>query len=164
MCGACDNRREVGSVFVTWRARTDVRINLPTTTCVERAGPPPIPEDWAVTEPVDESLGRLAKRRRQVHEAVRRWQQARVADGGCRQCGNRLAEGSRSRCLAHLEHERLRSRQRLGIPLGRRVKTGRPLIGDAKGRRRDLQDEQARRERRRQRAHERSRHELYDWL
>ena len=63
-------------------------------------------------------------------------QKARQARGRCRQCGRRRQPGSRSRCPACLEADRLNARLRRGITTRRPRHQGRPLIGPYAGRRR----------------------------
>src|SRR4029450_4953361 len=99
--------------------------------------------------------------RRTKYQSVTRWQHRRIAEGTCRQCGNRLAPGSRSRCLACLEERRQDQRRRRGImTCETSLLHGRPMLGIVGLRTRELNDERARRKRRLVREIARLRHEL----
>ncbi len=92
--------------------------------------------------------GGLRKRDKAHHSAnVRRSQRALQQRGKCRNCGDRIADGSVSRCLACLERIRLDDRRRRGLRTKGPGTRGRPLIGDWSSRRRALKQEDRRRER-----------------
>ncbi len=87
--------------------------------------------------------------RRQHCARITRYQHAQQAEGRCR-CGDRIAPGSRSRCLACLERRRLEARRQRRIPTpGRagRKRRGRPLIGSLAARWQALAADLARQER-----------------
>lgn len=81
-------------------------------------------------------------------EAVQAWQARQVSRGECRQCGNRLAKGSRSRCLICLERARGNARQRRGTVTTETRHRGRPLIGTLRERHRALREDETWRQRR----------------
>jgi len=125
----------------------------PTLRRAPRPEAPPPPPVYAIRESAMEMPSPLSNnvvRTRVLNRArVKRWQNARVAEGCCRECGNRRPSKSRSRCLACLERRRLAARRRRGILSPNRRPHGRPLLGDFVERRRDFREEEARRERRR---------------
>ena len=74
---------------------------------------------------------------------AKRWQHAQVAREEYRECGNRRQPGSKSRCPACLERERIARRRQRGVPGDGKLKRGRPMLGTVGERQRELRDEEA---------------------
>jgi hypothetical protein len=76
-------------------------------------------------------------------ESAKQWQARQLARGECRQCGNRIAPESESRCFGCLERARRYERQRRGILTAGKRHRGRPLLGTVRERLQALRDEYA---------------------
>jgi hypothetical protein len=117
--------------------------------CAGQVPAPPQPTRPPLSAPAA-TTGELThddRRRRRVNDRVKLCQRRRVARGRCRQCGLRLAAGSKSRCLACLEQHRRSERQRRGVSALRPTDRGGRLIGHYRERRRALFKEQKRAQR-----------------